>query len=94
MVSIIDALVTLIQQKNQWTDYMEKVLELTTMNGSTVEDQTEEVALERRAFDTERCFPFRLCYVSLPSCKTGFVYFLISLRDPSFSYIGRTMDIN
>lgn len=94
MVSIIDALVSLIRQKNQWTDYMEKVLDLTTMNGPTAEDQTEEVAPGRRVFNTERCFPFRLCDVSLPSCKTGFVYSLISLRDPSFSYIGKTMDIN
>ena len=93
--SIIEALVTLIQQKNQWTDYMEKVLEIVTINNDQgASDDNDGTASERGVFDTNECFPFRLCDVSLPSCKTGFVYFLVSLRDPAFTYIGMTNDIN
>ena len=33
--STINTLTSLIQQRNQWTDYMEMVLNLVTINGTT-----------------------------------------------------------
>ena len=83
--STINTLTSLIQQRNQWTDYMEMVLNLVTINGTSENNQV--------IFNQERSFPFRICDISLPQCNTGFVYFLISLRDPTFSYIGMTDSI-
>ena len=36
----------------------------------------------------QNSFPFRICDISLPQCKTGFVYFLISVRTRDYTYIG------
>ena len=33
-------------------------------------------------------FPFRVCDISLPQCKTGFVYFLIVIWTMDYTYIG------
>ena len=32
-------------------------------------------------------FPYRICDMSLPHCKTGFVYFLLSIRTKDYTYI-------
>ena len=34
--------------------------------------------------------PYRLCDMPLPPCSSGFVYMLVSNKDPNFSYIGET----
>ena len=89
--STIDLLVTLIQQKNHWTDYMEKVLELVSIQREN--DINDNANTYRGILDIEPVFPFRLCDMTIPDCKTGFVYFLVSMREPSYSYIGMTDDI-
>ena len=33
-------------------------------------------------------YPFRICNISLSRCKTGFVYFLLSMRTQDYTYIG------
>ena len=33
-------------------------------------------------------YPFRICDIPLPRCKTGFVYFLLSVRTQDYTYIG------
>ena len=35
-------------------------------------------------------FPFRIKDMPIPTCKTGFVYFLISIKTPEATYIGET----
>ena len=84
--STIKSLTRLIKMKNQWTDYMEEVLRLTTVNHTGNEHP-------RRSFQPSETFPFELSSVSLPNDSTGFVYFLISLKDPNFTYIGETRNI-
>ena len=41
----------------------------------------------------QNTFPFRVCDVVLPDCNTGYVYMLVSVRDGSFAYFGKTNSI-
>lgn len=75
----------LLKKKNQWSDYIEEVLSLVTVN-NTEYNRSSRIM-------TQRSFPFKICDVSLPQCMTGYVYFLVSIRFPNFSYIGTTIDI-
>ena len=63
---------------------MESILKLIT-----IDDDDDETLVTRVSpslnYDS---FPFCIFDISLPQCKTGFVYFLISLRKKDFSYIG------
>ena len=36
----------------------------------------------------QNSFPYRICDISLPQCKTGFVYYLMSVRNKEYTYIG------
>ena len=80
--STIYVLTSLIKLKNQWTDYMESVVQLVSFNS-----KSERVSI---FFNQEHSFTFQICDISLPECQTGFVYFLNSCRYPTFSYIGMT----
>ena len=80
----LSALKDLLTTKTQWTDYMEEVLKLITIN--SMENESPRVF-------TQSSFPYRVCDVVLPQCNTGYVYMLLSLRDNSFTYIGKTMNI-
>ena len=81
----VNALVTLIQQRNQWTDYMEKVLELVTIN------MTENT--DTNLFDQQQSNPYNVCDIPLPQDNLGYVYFLVSCRDFSYTYIGKTTNL-
>ena len=81
--STINALVSLIQRKNQWIDYMENVLNLISVNAQTNNRVT-------MIFNQTISNPYRICDINLPTCCSGFVYFLISCRDATYSYIGTT----
>ena len=76
------SLVDLIKRKSHWTDYMEQVLRLITLN-------LDEIDIVRTM--TQNTFPFRICDITLPQCNTGFVYFLISIRRQNYAYIGQTI---
>ena len=91
----IESLATLIQMRSQWTDYMEEVLNLITIRPSSeeVENNHGEDNNETRRLFTHQTFPFRLCNISLPQCRTGFVYFLSSVRRQTYTYIGETICI-
>ena len=79
MQETINAIISLIQTRIQWTNYMENILDLITV-GENIE--------ERVPILNYRSFPFRICDISLPQSKTGFVYFLISVRNLDYTYIG------
>ena len=91
--NIIEAFTTLVRQRTQWSDYMEHVLDMVTINEPS-EEQQEESDDNALIFNPGRHFPYRLCNFALPNCKTGFCYFLVSTRDPNFFYIGQTKDIS
>ena len=79
MQETINAIISSIQTRIQWTDYMANILDLITV-GENIE--------ERVPILNYRSFPFRICDISLPQSKTGFVYFLISVRNLDYTYIG------
>ena len=80
------ALKDLLLRKTQWTDYMEQVLDLVTINTRTEERN------QSRTMDQQH-FPFRNCDITLPQCNTGYVYMLISVRTRDFTYIGTTANL-
>ena len=59
---------------------MDKVLILISVNSGS---NMREIIV----FNQESSFPYRICDIQLPTCRTGFVYYLISCRDPFISYI-------
>ena len=79
-----EAIIRLVQTRTQWTDYMENILGLVTLN---------EINENRVASLTLSSFPFRICDVSLPHDNSGYVYFLISLKTLHYTYIGETKSI-
>ena len=82
----LDALKHLLLSRTQWTDYIEHILRIVTVNES---NPTSNVIRTMNQND----YPFRICDISLPSSATGFVYFLLSIKDKSFTYIGSTICI-
>jgi hypothetical protein len=82
--STIWALQDLLQVRSKWSDYIDDVLKLVTVDEGGENDHRVM---------TQREFPFRICDVELPACRTGYVYFLISVRSMDYTYIGQTMCI-
>jgi predicted GIY-YIG superfamily endonuclease/molybdopterin converting factor small subunit len=78
----LDALKTVLLKKTQWSDYIERVLDLVTVN------QDENQVHQTEPSIIMNSFPFRICDIALPQCRTGFVYFLISLKNRQYTYIG------
>ena len=74
----LDALKTILLTRTQWTDYIEHVLNVITVNESTNTERRDIRIMSHNDY------PFRICDLSLPSTRTGFVYFLISVKDRSF----------
>ena len=66
---------------------MEDVISIITV-GTDVQQ-----GISRHRMMTQRSFPYRIRDISLPQCNTGYVYMLISIKDTSFSYIGKTYSI-
>lgn len=74
----IESLAALIQMRSQWTDYMEEVLKLITIQPNILSDDgnsnDQQVDIQTLSHQN---YPFRLCNVFLPQCRTGFVYFSV-----------------
>ena len=83
----LTALKDLLTRKTQWTDFMEEILCLITIN-NTSENHTTRT----RSF-TQQTFPYRVCDVSLPQYNTEYVYMLLSIKDQNFTYIGKMNNI-
>ena len=69
----------LLLKRTQWTDFMEHILEVITVNTT--------VGVPMVTADPEE-YPFQVCDIELPQCQTGFVYMLSSLRKRDYIYIG------
>jgi predicted GIY-YIG superfamily endonuclease len=83
----LDAMMSILRTRTQWTDYMESILKVVTIN-------QEEEDNETRGTMDNSTFPFRPCDISLPTDSSGYVYILISLRSREFFYIGKTKDLH
>ena len=60
------AIRTILVKRTQWSDYMDEVLELITINSETP-------LQHNRTFD-QISFLFRICDLELPTRRTGYVY--------------------
>ena len=86
----LDALECILKSRTQWTDHMEDILRVVTINEL---HENENIERERRQMDYSS-FPYRPADIILPNDTTGFVYMLISLRTNDFFYIGKTKDLH
>ena len=79
----LKGLTDLIKRTSQWTDYMEEILDLVTIN----------VSDDRPRYLTQKSYPFRIMDQALPMSKTGYVYFILSTKFFDYTYIGMTKSI-
>jgi len=75
---------SLITRGDQWTDYIEMLLSRLTLRANI------NSANDAMIFDYAEAYPYRVSDIRMPSDKTGFVYFLVSVRDFDKDYIGQT----
>ena len=74
-------------KKTQWSEHIEKVLEVATIQNGDPTVRTNEPRVM-----TPEHFPYVIKDSILPQCNTGFVCMLISLRMKK-NYIGTTKSI-
>ena len=88
----IKSIISLLQTSSQWTDYMEHVIQLLE---STTENDMVSTNVNERNIPVFEYYMFPLDYkcIPIPRCNTGFVYFLVSSKDSTKTYIGQTMDL-
>ena len=84
----INCLIEKMKTRSQNTDYMEKVISLLDSSSSS-----SSLNLDTSNVFTYSDYPYDFNNIELPDCHTGFVYFLISLKDINKSYIGQTFDL-
>ena len=69
-------------------DYIERVLlDIVTINRTETNNVDDEV--NHQVFNQDT-YPFRICDIQLPMVSSGYVYILVSLRHPNYTYIGTT----
>ena len=83
----VKAIIELCKYSNQWTDHMEKILEMASINYRS----NRNVSIPSIHRDEN---PFRFCDRPLPTCNTGIVYMLVSVRNHAYTYIGMTNNIS
>ena len=79
-VETLRAFKSLLLRRTQWTDFMEDILDVVTINC---------VSPERPLTATPDRFPYQISDIELPQCRSGYVYLISSLRDPTYIYIGK-----
>ena len=89
--STLNAMVSILLVRTQWTDYMETILRVITTN---YEEEDNDIALEVRATMNHSSFPYRMNDVFLPTDCSGYVYMLISLKLHDYYCIGKTRDLH
>ena len=85
--SALAALKDSLTSKTQWTDHMEEVLSLITINPNVVDAPICPHIL------THATFPYRICDFPLPQYNTGYFYMLLLVKDKSFTCMDKTMSI-
>jgi predicted GIY-YIG superfamily endonuclease len=82
----LNAFRDLLTRKTQWSDYIEEVLDLITID--SLQTNTEELRVPRVI--TTASYPFTISNYSLPTNDSGYVYMLVSQRHQNYTYIGTT----
>ena len=70
-------------QRTQWSDYIEEVMNITNVNPNQNSGSSAPL--------NQSILPFRICGISLPQDQTGSVYFLMSKKYTSHVHIGSTL---
>ena len=79
-IDTLKVLKDLLIRKIQWTDYIEEVLHLITINnGSEVYETCSFM---------QQILLYCICNISLLQCNKGYVYVLLSMKDKNFMYTG------
>ena len=68
-------------------DYIERVLDIVTINRTETNNVDDGVNHQVFNQDTDT-YPFRICDIQLTMVSSGYVYILVSLRHPNYTYIG------
>ena len=89
----LNALVQILRVRTQWTDHMERILRVVTINEVENEEGIDSIDENERNMEYSN-YPYRITDISLPNDTSGYVYMLISLRCNDFVYIGKTKDLN
>ena len=74
----IHGLKLLLNQKTQWCDYIEEVMNITNINPNNNS--------ESLAYSNQPSFPCQICDILLPQDKTGSVYFNVKKRYLLFTH--------
>ena len=77
----------LITVGTEWSRYVEDLLKRVSIGGS-------QSTVRNGAVVTPEAYPFRISDMSLPDDDSGFVYFLVLVRDCGRTYIGQTTSIS
>jgi predicted GIY-YIG superfamily endonuclease len=77
----------LITVGTKWSRYVEDLLKRVSIGGS-------QSTVRNGAVVTPEAYPFRISDMSLPDDDSGFVYFLVLVRDCGRTYIGQTTSIS
>lgn len=85
----LNALRHLLTVKTQWTEYIEEVLRIITINLI----YQNNILNRSQPIFTSAEFPYRRQDMTLPQCNTGYVYMIIPLRNFGICYIGKTISI-
>ena len=83
----IERMLQTLTQKNQWTALTEDIVANLSLTGEGVRNEPI------RTLDIADTFPFRVCDLEIPGTNSGFVYLLVSTREPSSTYVGTTANL-
>jgi predicted GIY-YIG superfamily endonuclease len=90
----IDEMWNVITKGNQWTAYVENLLERLSIHPSKLTNMEEILSPEARVIDLSRTYPMRMCDFDLPTDSSGYVYYIFSVREPERGYIGETKNLS
>jgi hypothetical protein len=77
----------LITVVTQWTQYIEKLLERMSVGGTAPSTGGD-------VLDISEVYPYRISDISLPDNNSGFVYFLVLVKDCGRTFVGQTKNIS
>ena len=77
----------LITVGTQWTRYIEQLLERMSVGGTASITNGD-------VLDMSEVYPYMISDISLPDDESGFVYFLVSVKDCGRTYVGQSKNIS
>jgi hypothetical protein len=77
----------LITVGTQWTQYIKQLLERMSVGGTASSTGGD-------VLDILEVYPYRISDISLPADDSGFVYFLVSVKDCGSTYVGQMKNIS